>query len=230
MGWSRSEGEVFKQVEEVTYCENAVDEDKKAYSRNERGETSVSTLEDDLCMSDKSDQPTPPDRPRVVWSQDSPTSNFQRFPSEPKSVGEVDHSFSSVERRRVATHSSEPSSVPTTSDEEVDGPKQAILRLVPSRDYQEDSSTMESARIIDRAKSFEYIPGESFQLQENSSSYEYLPGHLVAENRPPTVLTRRPESVHTHASSTSHSVHTHSSSASQSVHTHASYASQSIHT
>ena len=34
---------------------------------------------------------------------------------------------------------------------------------------------------IDRAKSFEYFPGETFQaqLQENSSSYEYLPGHLL---------------------------------------------------
>ena len=30
--------------------------------------------------------------------------------------------------------------------------------------------------MIDRAKSFEYIPGESFPIQENSSSYEYLPG------------------------------------------------------
>ena len=38
---------------------------------------------------------------------------------------------------------------------------------------------MESAQAMgaDRAKSFEYIPGETFQLQ-NSSSYEYLPGHL----------------------------------------------------
>ena len=49
---------------------------------------------------------------------------------------------------------------------------------------------MESAQAMgaDRAKSFEYIPGETFQLQENSSSYEYLPGHLVSDNRPPTVL------------------------------------------
>jgi hypothetical protein len=41
----------------------------------------------------------------------------------------------------------------------------------------EDTSTLESVpAMIDRAKSFEYIPGESFHLQENSSSYEYLPG------------------------------------------------------
>ena len=33
--------------------------------------------------------------------------------------------------------------------------------------------------MIDRAKSFEYIPGESFHLQENSSSYEYLPGMIL---------------------------------------------------
>ena len=48
--------------------------------------------------------------------------------------------------------------------------------------------------LADRAKSFEYIPGETFQLQENSSSYEYLPGHLVSDNRPPTVLNR-PQSL-----------------------------------
>jgi hypothetical protein len=43
----------------------------------------------------------------------------------------------------------------------------------------EDTSTLESVpAMIDRAKSFEYIPGESFHLQENSSSYEYLPGEF----------------------------------------------------
>ena len=69
--------------------------------------------------------------------------------------------------------------MPTTSDEEVERPK-----------GDGDTSTMESAQAMgaDRAKSFEYIPGETFQLQENSSSYEYLPGHLVSDNRPPTVL------------------------------------------
>merc|ERR1719300_1293675 len=49
---------------------------------------------------------------------------------------------------------------------------------------------------IDRAKSFEYFPGETFQaqLQENSSSYEYLPGHLLdnaAGQRPDTVVSNR---------------------------------------
>ena len=37
--------------------------------------------------------------------------------------------------------------------------------------------------------------GENYQGQENSSSYEYLPGHLVSDNRPPTVLNTRPESL-----------------------------------
>ena len=48
-------------------------------------------------------------------------------------------------------------------------------------------STLESNQ-IDRAKSFEYFPGESFPMQENSSSYEYLPGHMVAD-RPGTVVS-----------------------------------------
>lgn len=81
-------------------------------------------------------------------------------------------------RGRLVTQSSEPSSVPSTSDEE------------NGRREEGGDSTLESARLIDRAKSFEYIPGSSFPLQENSSSYEYLPGHLVADPRPPTVLTR----------------------------------------
>ena len=62
------------------------------------------------------------------------------------------------------------SSLPSTSDEDVERRKRLIG---------EDTSTMESVDMIDRAKSFEYIPGESFPLQENSSSYEYLPGNLI---------------------------------------------------
>ena len=85
-------------------------------------------------------------------------------------------------RGRFIAQSSEPSSVPSTSDEEAAGPH--------GRREEGGDSTLESARLIDRAKSFEYIPGSSFPLQENSSSYEYLPGHLVADARPPTVLTR----------------------------------------
>ena len=50
--------------------------------------------------------------------------------------------------------------------------------------------------MVDRAKSFEYIPGENYHCQENSSSYEYLPGHLVSDNRPPTVLNTRPDHDH----------------------------------
>ena len=53
------------------------------------------------------------------------------------------------------------------------------------------SGTLDSAP-IDRAKSFEYFPGESFPLQENSSSYEYLPGHMIHDTRPPTVVSNRP--------------------------------------
>ena len=52
------------------------------------------------------------------------------------------------------------------------------------------SGTLDSAP-IDRAKSFEYFPGESFPLQENSSSYEYLPGHMIHDTRPPTVVSNR---------------------------------------
>ena len=54
------------------------------------------------------------------------------------------------------------------------------------------SGTLDSAP-IDRVKSFEYFPGESFPLQENSSSYEYLPGHMIHDTRPPTVVSNRPE-------------------------------------
>ena len=84
--------------------------------------------------------------------------------------------------RRLAAQSSEPSSVPSTSDEEPRGGVRGQLGV--RREAAEDTSTMESARLIDRAKSFEYIPGSSFPLQENSSSYEYLPGHLVPEHLP----------------------------------------------
>ena len=57
--------------------------------------------------------------------------------------------------------------------------------------YPANSSTLESGAPIDRAKSFEYFPGESFPLQENSSSYEYLPGHMVSD-RPGTVVSNHP--------------------------------------
>ena len=57
--------------------------------------------------------------------------------------------------------------------------------------YPANSSTLESGAPIDRAKSFEYFPGESFPLQENSSSYEYLPGHMISD-RPGTVVSNHP--------------------------------------
>ena len=47
-----------------------------------------------------------------------------------------------------------------------------------SEDEKNKGGTLDSAP-IDRAKSFEYFPGESFPLQENSSSYEYLPGNTI---------------------------------------------------
>ena len=58
--------------------------------------------------------------------------------------------------------------------------------------YPANSSTWESGAPIDRAKSFEYFPGESFPMQENSSSYEYLPGHMVSD-RPGTVVSNHPQ-------------------------------------
>lgn len=105
-------------------------------------------------------------------------------------------------RRQHGAGASRTSSLATTSDEEkheshrpsrsegggrvragerADGRKQELQ--LPAT----NSSTMESAQ-IDRAKSFEYFPGESFPIQENSSSYEYLPGHLV-NDRPATVVS-----------------------------------------
>ena len=173
-------------------------------TENEKADTSLSTL-GDVCPSEQVSQyqHSPPSRPTIAWTQDHPsTSNFQRFPSEFKSTEEEDISLPlPVTRRKQKVRSSEPSSVPTTSDEEVDGQKQPEHVLGANRNYEGDTSTLESVQMVDRAKSFEYIPGSSFQLQENSSSYEYLPGHLVTDNRPPTVLTRRPGSEAAHISS-----------------------------
>jgi len=58
--------------------------------------------------------------------------------------------------------------------------------------YPANSSTLESGAPIDRAKSFEYFPGDNFPLQENSSSYEYLPGHMISD-RPGTVVSNHPQ-------------------------------------
>lgn len=95
---------------------------------------------------------------------------------------------------RPLHHISGNSSVPSTSDEE-SGRRRILERMALRLDQREtggDTSTLDSVQMIDRAKSFEYIPGESFPIQENSSSYEYLPGHLVPEQRPPTVLNLGP--------------------------------------
>ena len=85
--------------------------------------------------------------------------------------------------RRHRREKSRNSSVATTSDDDKDVKKNSSTGNNPAT----TTSTMESAQ-IDRAKSFEYFPGESFPIQENSSSYEYLPGHLV-HDRPGTVVS-----------------------------------------
>lgn len=63
---------------------------------------------------------------------------------------------------------------------------EAELRLHRRPSFPTNTSTLDSSH-IDRAKSFEYFPGESFPLQENSSSYEYLPGHMV-DDRPGIIV------------------------------------------
>lgn len=174
--------------------------------------------------SKNSSSSSPPEKPKSVWnpSNDESFSNFKTFHHDDNVTQQDKEGFRGYYRRSPSGHSrssqlrdhdqsqrssvlsanhrpgashldqSEQSSVPTTSDEEAERPK----RLVGLSDG--DTSTMESAQAMgaDRAKSFEYIPGETFQLQENSSSYEYLPGHLVSDNRPPTVLNNiRPQSL-----------------------------------
>ena len=86
---------------------------------------------------------------------------------------------SQTSKRTLTRRRQELSSAATTSEDE------KLQKRQPT-----NSSTLESAP-IDRAKSFEYFPGEVFPLQENSSSYEYLPGHLVNDNRPGTVVSNR---------------------------------------
>ena len=104
----------------------------------------------------------------------------------------------------------QPSSAATTSEDEklmkitTNGGNEASLARrehmvegagggrVRRTSYPANSSTLESGAPIDRAKSFEYFPGESFPLQENSSSYEYLPGHMVSD-RPGTVVSNHPQ-------------------------------------
>jgi hypothetical protein len=77
----------------------------------------------------------------------------------------------------------------TTSEDDMQHvDESARLRERRRPSFPTNTSTLESASHIDRAKSFEYFPGESFPLQENSSSYEYLPGHMV-DDRPGTVAS-----------------------------------------
>ena len=64
-----------------------------------------------------------------------------------------------------------------------------------SEDEKNKGGTLDSAP-IDRAKSFEYFPGESFRLQENSSSYEYLPGIKFANIKSISILIERRNNFH----------------------------------
>ena len=147
--------------------------------------STVSTLEEISAQSSLVTS-LPSDRPqtKVVWDKEPPPpppiSHFRTFPSDPAELEQPRRYY------QRGQQSSEPSSVPTTSDEDIDRTK--------TDDGGGNTSTMESVQIEGKAKSFEYIPGETYNMQENSSSYEYLPGHLVTDNRPPTVLQTRPVS------------------------------------
>ena len=167
------------------------DSDHVAASEPENNSVStVSTMEDGVTAEAKvSASSSPPEKPKVVWSQDpdpAAVSNFQTFSTIDPAPGHAHPASLPPQyfRARQPGPSTEPSSVPSTSDEEQRG----------------DTSTMGSCSAQMTAKSFEYIPGSSYQagnqgLQENSSSYEYLPGHLVADTRPPTVLNTRPDTA-----------------------------------
>merc|ERR1719318_1130870 len=148
---NREGGDVEMFISKDEYNRVNVDEDIKVDSESEKAEISLSSLGDNLCISDKSSQASPPTKPVIAWTKDIPTaSNFQRFPSEPRSAGEEDIPFpdSIPTRSRQAILSSEHSSVPTSSSE-VDGQNQAELGLVPRRDYEGDTSPLESVQIVD---------------------------------------------------------------------------------
>ena len=118
------------------------------------GKDSLDT-EDELCV---------PADTRLIRRYDGWTGH----PSEERDLGPLG---SMAGRHQLSGNSS----LPSTSDEDNERRRRAQRR----EETAEDTSTMESVQMIDRAKSFEYIPGESFPLQENSSSYEYLPGIYI---------------------------------------------------
>jgi len=164
-----------------TSAGNSIETVVSAHRREEEGDT-----EDEAVMRMRARSTSREDTPVSSFSEGAlPAPRFMA-PPPPRHAWREEGSARGEEderrRGRLITQSSEPSSVPSTSDEEMVGPN--------GRREEGRNSTLESARLIDRAKSFEYIPGSSFPLQENSSSYEYLPGHMVADPRPPTVLTR----------------------------------------
>ena len=164
-----------------TSAGNSIETVVSAHRREEEGDT-----EDEAVMRMRARSTSREDTPLSSFSEGAlPAPRFMA-PPPPRHAWREEGSARGEEderrRGRLITQSSEPSSVPSTSDEEMVGPN--------GRREEGRNSTLESARLIDRAKSFEYIPGSSFPLQENSSSYEYLPGHMVADPRPPTVLTR----------------------------------------
>jgi len=164
--------------------------------------STVSTV-DDIPSSAHPTSPPDQHQPKQVWNKEPALiSNFKTFSNDHEPIKEQRHHppRSRFYRSNAHAQSSEPSSVPSTSDEELERPRQLVnkVNMNGMSDTGGDTSTMESAQMVDRAKSFEYIPGENYQGQENSSSYEYLPGHLVSDNRPPTVLnikTSLPDSL-----------------------------------
>lgn len=83
-------------------------------------------------------------------------------------------------------------SLPPMSKEKLSKPPADTTSEDERHKEKQRTGTLDSAP-IDRAKSFEYFPGESYPLQENSSSYEYLPGHMIHDTRPPTVVSNRPQ-------------------------------------
>ena len=131
-------------------------------------------------------------RQKQAWttSNDETDSGFKRHESCQPSPNKENSVRSG--RRSVGTHPARwagraraadrgSSMAATTSEDDMQNSENGGARFRERRrpSFPTNTSTLESASHIDRAKSFEYFPGESFPLQENSSSYEYLPGHMV---------------------------------------------------
>ncbi len=140
---------------------------KRTSARDDNSDSQEDTEDDDneaVYFDRKTKGDRPPRPPKDAWVKE----------------GESGGERSAGPRRHHSQVSRNSSAVTTSDDERNDNGKVASAARTAS-------STMESAH-IDRAKSFEYFPGESFPMQENSSSYEYLPGHMVSD-RPGTVVS-----------------------------------------